>query len=545
LLQWRGEDAPIPPSFIHHEQERGMASARIELRALGFRWPGAERDLLHIPQLALAAGARCCVHGESGCGKSSLLGLLAGVLRPTRGEHHFLGQRFDSLAESRRDAIRADHVGYLFQQFNLLPYLSAVDNVMLPCRFSAVRRKRVLAKGRGPQAEAERMLTALGVPPSRWHQRSAQLSVGEQQRVEIAKTLYQGARVLILDEPTAVLVPQDARALFDALRRLTASGLGVLFISHKLHEVAEISHRVSVLRQGRIVDTRPTGSSTPAELAELMVGRSVAAVLRDERRVGPGPSNDEAVVIAVEHVSLDGSTGKRLLDDVDLRVHRGEILAIAGVSGNGQRELADILSGMRMPSSGHVRVGRQDITGATPTQVVACGLGRIPEDRHGSVVDDLSVEENLVLEDLGQFRRGPFLDKRAIRRRAEELIARFAIKAAPTDRIGGLSGGNMQKVLLARVLAKDPRAILVAQPTRGLDVGAGEYVHQQLLARRADGAAILLISEDLDEILALADRVAVIFDGAIMGIVDAATTTRAELGLMMAGTPQQAHGGAA
>ena len=155
-----------------------------------------------------------------------------------------------------------------------------------------------------------------------------------------------------------------------------------------------------MLRQGRIVDTRPTGSSTPAELAELMVGRSVAAVLRDERRVGPGPSNDEAVVIAVEHVSLDGSTGKRLLDDVDLRVHRGEILAIAGVSGNGQRELADILSGMRMPSSGHVRVGRQDITGATPTQVVACGLGRIPEDRHGSVVDDLSVEENLVLEDL-------------------------------------------------------------------------------------------------------------------------------------------------
>ena len=459
--------------------------------------------------------------GENGAGKTTLMRVIYGLTTPDAGRIEVDGAPV-SIA-SPRDAIAAG-IGMVTQHFALVRPMTVLENVLLssaglgPLDTEGARRRF---------AEATELL-GVDIDPD---VRIEDLSVGEQQRVEIAKTLYQGARVLILDEPTAVLVPQDARALFDALRRLTASGLGVLFISHKLHEVAEISHRVSVLRQGRIVDTRPTGSSTPAELAELMVGRSVAAVLRDERRVGPGPSNDEAVVIAVEHVSLDGSTGKRLLDDVDLRVHRGEILAIAGVSGNGQRELADILSGMRMPSSGHVRV--------------ACGLGRIPEDRHGSVVDDLSVEENLVLEDLGQFRRGPFLDKRAIRRRAEELIARFAIKAAPTDRIGGLSGGNMQKVLLARVLAKDPRAILVAQPTRGLDVGAGEYVHQQLLARRADGAAILLISEDLDEILALADRVAVIFDGAIMGVVDAATTTRAELGLMMAGTPQQALGGAA
>ena len=473
--------------------------------------------------------------GENGAGKTTLMRVIYGLTTPDAGRIEVGGAPV-SIA-SPRDAIAAG-IGMVTQHFALVRPMTVLENVLLssaglgPLDTEGARRRF---------AEATELL-GVDIDPD---VRIEDLSVGEQQRVEIAKTLYQGARVLILDEPTAVLVPQDARALFDALRRLTASGLGVLFISHKLHEVAEISHRVSVLRQGRIVDTRPTGSSTPAELAELMVGRSVAAVLRDERRVGPGPSNDEAVVIAVEHVSLDGSTGKRLLDDVDLRVHRGEILAIAGVSGNGQRELADILSGMRMPSSGHVRVGRQDITGATPAQVVACGLGRIPEDRHGSVVDDLSVEENLVLEDLGQFRRGPFLDKRAIRRRAEELIARFAIKAAPTDRIGGLSGGNMQKVLLARVLAKDPRAILVAQPTRGLDVGAGEYVHQQLLARRADGAAILLISEDLDEILALADRVAVLFDGAVMGIVDAATTTRTELGLMMAGTPQQALGGAA
>jgi simple sugar transport system ATP-binding protein len=365
------------------------------------------------------------------------------------------------------------------------------------------------------------------------------LSVGEQQRVEIAKTLYQGARVLILDEPTAVLVPNDARALFDALRRLTASGIGVLFISHKLREVAEISQRVSVLRHGRIVDTRPTGSSTPAELAELMVGHSVAAVLRDERRVVSTHARSDQAVIRVEHLTLDGQDGKPLLDDVDLAVHRGEILAIAGVSGNGQRELADVLSGMTTPSGGRVGVGIHDITGATPAQVVACGLGRIPEDRHGSVVDELSVEDNLVLEDLREYRRGPFLDRKAIRRRAVEIIDRFSIKAGPADRIGGLSGGNMQKVLLARVLAKDPQAILVAQPTRGLDVGAAEYVHQQLLDRRADGAAILLISEDLDEILALADRIAVIFEGRIEGVLDAETATRTEVGLLMTGSARQ------
>lgn len=433
---------------------------------------------------------------------------------------------------SPKDAI-AHGIGMVTQHFALVRPMTVLENVMLS---SAGIGPLDEAAARDRLAQAAELLGAR-VDPDAVVER---LSIGEQQRVEIAKTLYQGARVLILDEPTAVLVPQDAQALFAALRRLTAEGLGVFFISHKLHEVAQISDRVSVLRHGRIVETKATGAATPAELAELMVGRSVAAVLRDERRVASVSAGQVGHgVIEIDRVGLAGAGGKDALSEVSLSVRAGEILAIAGVSGNGQRELADVLCGMRQPTTGRVSVSDRDITGATPAQVVAAGLGRIPEDRHGSVVEDLSVEENLALEDLGNYRRGPFLNRRAMRRRAEELITRFAIKARPGDRIGGLSGGNMQKILLARVLSRDPVAILVAQPTRGLDVGAGEYVHQQLLARREAGAAILLISEDLDEILALADRIAVMFEGRIVGVLDGTTATRTELGLLMAGLNSQ------
>jgi simple sugar transport system ATP-binding protein len=378
------------------------------------------------------------------------------------------------------------------------------------------------------------------------------LSVGEQQRVEILKALYHDCRVLILDEPTAVLVPQDVDALFASLRRLTAEGLGVLFISHKLHEVTTISSRVSVLRRGRVVDTVPTDGASPRQLAELMVGRPTMGVRRTDAPVRSDADLAVAAVteadvpeqmsagtadpvLVVDEVSVPGRGSRPALDHVSLQVLAGEIVGVAGVSGNGQRELVDVLCGMTAPAAGTVRLLGRDVTGHGPQQLVRAGLGRIPEDRHGSVVDGLSVEQNLVLEDLERYRRGPFLDRRRIRSHAQALIDRFNIKAERTDPIGSLSGGNMQKVLLARVLARDPAAIVVAQPTRGLDVGAAEYVHRELLDRRAAGAAILLVSEDLEELLALADRLVVMYEGQVVGELSASEATPARLGLLMAG----------
>jgi simple sugar transport system ATP-binding protein len=470
--------------------------------------------------------------GENGAGKTTLMRILYGLTSADGGRIEVDGRPVSITSPSEAIALG---IGMVTQHFALVRPMTVLENVMLTSAglgrldTSAARARLATAAGH------------LGVPVEA-DARIENLSVGEQQRVEIAKCLYQGARMLILDEPTAVLVPQDVAALFEALRRLVADGMGVLFVSHKLHEVAQISDRVSVLRHGRIVDSRPTGTASAAELAELMVGRSVAAVLREERRVDdqPGPQQGGAAVIVLDGVRLDGPD-KPILDDVDLQVHAGEIVAVAGVSGNGQRELAEVLFGLRAPSRGRIRLGEHDLTGATPSQVVAAGLGRIPEDRHGSVVTELSVEENLVLEDLAGYRRGPFLDRRAVRAHAVRLIEEYAIKASPTDRMGSLSGGTMQKVLLARVLSRNPRAVVVAQPTRGLDVGAGEYVHTQLLARRAAGAALLMISEDLDEILALADRIAVMFEGRVMAVLDAATADRARLGLLMAGVETPAR----
>ena len=479
--------------------------------------------------LAVNRGEVHALLGENGAGKTTLMRIIYGLTSADDGQVEVDG--LPVTIGSPRDAMRHG-IGMVTQHFALVKPMTVLENVVLS---SAGLGRVDLEPARRRVLEAAELL-GVSIDPDA---RVGSLSVGEQQRVEILKTLYQRARVLILDEPTAVLVPQDAEALFATVERLTADGMGVLFVSHKLQEVAAISHRVSVLRKGKIVTTVPTGDATAHQLAELMVGRTVAGVLREERR----PTTETAMAVPVGRalitltdVGLAGDGDKALLDGVSITVHEREIVAIAGVSGNGQRELADVLCGTRAPSTGRVMIDFRDVTGAGPSIMIAAGLGRIPEDRHGSIVDDLSVEDNLVLEDLTRFRRGPFLDRRAVRAHALELIDRFGIKAEPADRIGGLSGGNMQKVLLARVLSRDPRAILVAQPTRGLDVGAAEYVHRQLLARREAGAAILLISEDLDEILALADRIVVMYEGRVMGCVDAATATKTDLGLLMSGS---------
>jgi simple sugar transport system ATP-binding protein len=511
--------------------------------------------------LSLNAGEVHAILGENGAGKTTLMRILYGLTSPDGGVIAVNGEPVTITSPA---AAIAAGIGMVTQHFSLVGRMSVTDNLLLS-RAGAGRLDR--RAGRAMVATAARRI-GVKVDPDAIVET---LSVGEQQRVEILKALSRECRVLILDEPTAVLVPQDVEALFASIRLLTAQGMGVLFISHKLGEVSEISDRVSVLRRGRIIDTVPTAGATPAMLAEMMVGRPMVGVRRDDRAAGQPAPEDAAAhqalpsdavlidaalgmpvdpaaaqqpatppaapVLRIERLRLDGR-GKAALDDIDLTVRGGEIVGVAGVSGNGQTELVRVLSGLVTPTSGSVTVNGVDVTGLGPDGVIVAGLGRITEDRHACVVGRLSVAQNLVIEDLHRFKAGPFgifIDRKAVRAHAEKLIEQFSIKAKPDDPIGTLSGGNMQKVLLARTLARDPVALVVSQPTRGLDVGATEFVHRQLLARRAAGAGILLVSEDLEELLVLADRIVVLYEGRINGEMPAAGADVERLGLLMAG----------
>ena len=355
------------------------------------------------------------------------------------------------------------------------------------------------------------------------------LSVGERQRVEILKSLYRNARVLILDEPTAVLVPQEVDVLFETLRRLRADGMSLVFISHKLNEVMAICDRITVLRTGTLAGTVDIADTSPTALASMMVGRETFGVSRQ------GQQKKGDAILQVEDLSAVDKKGLPALKKVSLEVHCGEILGIAGVSGNGQSELTQALTGMLKPTGGHIRVGERDLTGAAPDHFTAARVGRIPEDRHGGLVGELTVAENLALESLAPFTHSGMLDRNAIMENARKLIAEYQIKAAPTDRTRTLSGGNMQKVLFARALSRNPQVVIASQPTRGLDIGATDYIRTKLLEQRNLGAGVLLISEDLDEVLALSDRIAVMYEGEVVGVVPVEQATRAELGLMMSG----------
>jgi general nucleoside transport system ATP-binding protein len=465
--------------------------------------------------------------GENGAGKSTLTRILYGLSLPDAGTIRIDGatQRFRSPADAR-----AAGVGMVTQEFSLVDTMTVAENVVLAgVGYGRVRlaahRARVVA-----------LLERLGTrtDPGRT---VGELSVGEKQRVEIAKALFHDCRVLILDEPTAVLTPQDSEHLFAAVRELTSTGLGVIFISHKLGEVVQVADRVSVLRRGRLVATLPAEGLDRRRIAELMIGDRAAAPLIDTETAG---RTDRATTVggppALEVRGLTaGDPDHPALRGVDLVVRHGEIVGIAGVSGNGQTELVKALAATLQPIAGEILVNGRDVTALPPAARLAAGLARLSEDRRGSVIPGMTVAENLALEDPSRVVRRGILSRRALHREAERLIREFDIRARPRDPIQSLSGGNLQKVLLARAIGRRPDALVVAQPTRGLDVGAAAFVYEQLERLRAERSGVLLVSEDLDELLRLADRLLVMYGGRVVGEVPSTEATSERLGVLMAG----------
>lgn len=495
------------------------------------RMAGIQKRFLEVVandgvDLDLREGEVCALLGENGAGKTTLMNILFGILPADAGEIAVRGR--PASLRSPRDAI-ALGIGMVHQHFALVPPHTVLENVIVG-----------MPSGRAgllPLAKARRRLAALAqahglaVNPDA---RIWQLSMGEQQRVEIIKALYRGADILILDEPTAVLTPQETAELFKTLRSLAREGRSIIFISHKLREVLEVSDRVVVLRNGRVVAARETAGTDGQELARLMVGREVE---RPERR----PHTPGDVALEVRDLRVRGDRGLVAVVGVSFAVREGEILGLAGVSGNGQRELAEVIFGLRHAMGGRVLINGKDFTGRPSHEVVREGVGRIPEDRVGfGLLPELSLADNLILECYRSpsFARGLWLDHGAVAEYADRLIAEFQVRAPGRAAVARtLSGGNLQKLLLARALALGPRILIAQQPTRGLDVAATGEIHRRLLAERERGTAMLLISEDLEEILGLADRIAVMYEGRLMGIVAAEEARVERIGLMMAGVP--------
>ncbi|MEX1177070.1 MAG: ABC transporter ATP-binding protein [Nitriliruptor sp.] len=481
--------------------------------------------------LVLRRGEVHALLGENGAGKSTIASVLTGLYRPDGGELRRDGEPLT--LRSPRDGLERG-IGIVHQHFRLVPRFTVAENVALgdnrlPWRW----RRSVVADAVQQLSERYR----LPVDPDAV---VGDLSVGEQQRVEIVKALYRGADVLLLDEPTAVLTPQEADALFDTVRAMAADDKAVVFISHKLREVMAVSDQVTVMRDGAVVGSLAAAETDPAQLAELMVGRQVDLSARRAARPAGHP------VLTVERVDLDAVDGRGALRGIDLTVHAGEILGVAGVAGNGQRELAETVAGLRAPTRGRIHVHHRDVTGTGPAATRVAGLGYVPEDRLGTgLAPGLSVADNLRLT-----REQPlWLDRKGATESATATIRDFDVRTTgPGAAVSTMSGGNAQKVLLAREL--DTRdgavtALVVASPTRGLDVGATEFVRELLDQRRSEGCGILLISEDLDEVRALSDRIVVLSEGRIVLERDAADVDVTELGLAMLGHGADAPGGAA
>lgn len=464
--------------------------------------------------------------GENGAGKTTLMNMLFGHYLPDSGRIDVADEtgHMHPLALGHPQAALDAGIGMVHQHFTLAENLTALDNILLGSeRLFALRRNR-----KAPRAKIREIMERSGLTVA-LDEPVGQMSVGERQRVEILKALYRDARILVLDEPTAVLTPQEADTLFENIGTMTKSGLSVIFISHKLREVLAFSSRIAVLRHGRNVGELITADANEAKIARLMVGADMPSPQRDPIETGPP-------VLDMSDVSVSGQSARDSLKTVNLRVHAHEIVGVAGVSGNGQAALARLLSGLVHPSTGQVKINGETIRQPTPRTMIQAGVGRIPEDRHREgVVGAMTVADNLIIEQLDSeaVQSHGFLRQKSIHSQAERLCAQYDIRgpgAATPARL--LSGGNLQKVILARIFETQPNLILANQPTRGLDMGAAGEVGRRLIQARTRGAGVLLISEDLDEILSLADRIVVIHDGHLF---PTETADRQSIGLMMAG----------
>jgi simple sugar transport system ATP-binding protein len=503
------------------------AAPLLEMRGITKRFPGVVAD--DCVDFDVRRGEVHTLFGENGAGKSTLMRVLYGLYKADEGEIRLNGLPVS--ITSPADAI-AHGIGMIHQHFMLVNTLTVAENVALGLRSS-----------RGP-------LTDLGAVTARVRELSAryrlvvdpdaaiwQLSVGERQRVEIIKALYRNASLLILDEPTAVLTPQEVDDLFVVLRQMVEDGRGLVFISHKIREVLELSDRITVLRSGRKIGTVSPKGITPHELAEMMVGHALASEQ-------PPPEKSAGTTrLEIADLQVNGDRGTPAVRGLGLEVHSGEIVAIAGVSGNGQRELAEAVAGLRPSTGGSIMLDGTELAHRHPAEIRKAGLGFVPEERmRDGVVPGFSVGENLLLIDNAAppYSRFGFLRNRIIRRHCDELVDAFDVKTPDLDTpTRNLSGGNIQKLILARELSAQPHVLLVAQPTRGVDVGAARYIHERLRIQRDQGTAILIISEDLDEVVSISDRILVMYEGQIIAEADPRTSTREALGLMMAGVRGQ------
>jgi ABC-type uncharacterized transport system ATPase subunit len=464
--------------------------------------------------------------GENGSGKSTLMNILYGLYQMDGGEIFVRGQKVH-ITEPR---VAIDlKIGMVFQHFMLVEPLTVAENIVLGSEL----RKGLFLDTKRAIHEVEELSRQYGLKIDP-RAKIADLSVGLQQRVEILKALYRGAEILILDEPTAVLTPQEVEDLFRVLLTLRDRGTSIVFITHKIKEVLTLSDRVSVLRRGKKIGTKATSETNEQDLAEMMVGRVVLLNVRKEP-AKPGPE-----VLKVEQLSVKDQFGHVKVHEVDLSVRSGEVLGIAGVEGNGQSELVEAIAGLQKTSGGKIFLNGQDITDWSPLRIREAGFGLVPEDRHRrGLVLDYSVADNLILGLHGKkpfVKGGSWRDDKAINENAEEVIANYDIRPPVASQPAkSLSGGNQQKIVVGREFTQDPTFLICAQPTRGVDVGAIEFIHQQVIAQRDRGAAVLLVSAELDEVLSLSDRIAVMYGGKIVSVMPVEEVTEHKLGFLMLG----------
>ena len=482
--------------------------------------------------LSVEQGEIHALLGENGAGKTTLMNILFGIYQADSGEIFYQGKKAEF--HSPKDAIDQG-IGMVHQHFSLVKKMTVLDNIILGLD------SKGMVLNRREAAEKVRALAdkyGLSVHPE---SRVSELSVGEQQRVEILKALYRNINLLILDEPTGVLTPQETEKFFDVLRKLKAEGHGIIIITHRLAEIMAISDRVTILRDGRAVKRLVTAETTPEELSAHMIGRELS------KKSGEWMPYGADVTLNMSDVGLSRRRGgKKTLDGINLTVHQGEILGIAGVEGNGQKELAEVITGIRKITEGSMTFERRDLSGLTVKERFHRGISYISDDRHhDSLVMDMTVTENLILR---RYNRSPFsshgiLNEKRAEEQAEAALEKYRIKTSGTSRtktpVKLMSGGNQQKVILAREITEESKLIVASQPTRGLDIGATEFVHQALLEQKKRGGSVVLISADLDEIMSLSDRIAVMFEGRIIGILPRKEADIYRLGLLMGGVSEE------